>query len=94
MIDYSVNSPEDENKVNAFIWDLRDLLEKHNVSLEAVDCAGEGDKIAAMFTCYEDINNLVDTDYEIDWFCEIVDMWPQEYNLASSGKIVKVSTCN
>ena len=85
MIDYVVNRPEDENKVNAFIWDLRDLMEKHGVALEAMDAS-------AVFTCYEDINNLEETDFEVDWYCEIVDMWPTDYNLADNGKITKVNT--
>ena len=88
MIDYVVNRPEDENKVNAFIWDLRDLMEKHGVALEAMD---DG-KASAVFTCYEDINNLEESDFEVDWYCEIVDMWPMHYNLADNGKITKVNT--
>ena len=90
MIDYVVNRPEDENKVNAFIWDLRDLMEKHGVALEAMD-QGVGE-VYAVFTCYEDINNLEETDFEVDWYCEIVDMWPMHYNLADNRKITKVNT--
>ena len=90
MINYVVNRPEDESKVNAFIWDLRDLMEKHGVALEAMD-QGVGE-VYAVFTCYEDINNLEETDFEVDWFCEIVDMWPTDYNLADNGKIIKVNT--
>ena len=90
MIDYVVNRPEDESKVNAFIWDLRDLMARHGVSLEVMDYREEG--ATAVFTCYEDIENLEETDFQVDWFCEIVDMWPQHYSLADNGKIIKVNT--
>ena len=90
MINYCVNKPEDEQELNDFIWDLRELMEKHGVCLQAetTDFTDGSSLPVATFYAYEDIK---DPDFdEVLWFCEIHDMWPTEYDLADSGEIVQV----
>lgn len=71
----------DIDKINAFVKDLRDLLEKHNVWMDTTYGGMNTDDPVVTFTSEE---NLADPDSEVNWFVEIVDMWPQEYNLAKS----------
>jgi len=86
MINYCVNKPEDEMEVNEFIWELRDLMEKHGVCLKVEE--NLDDKQVVTFSAYQNIRNP-DFD-ECLWFCEITDMWPFEYELLDNGKIEKI----
>jgi hypothetical protein len=72
-------SQEKVDQINAFIKDLRDILEKHSVWMESVDCGLEVNHHVVTFTSQEDIN---DAGSDCNWFIEMVDMWPQESFLA------------
>jgi hypothetical protein len=86
MINYCVNKPEDEMKINEFIWELRDLMEKHGVFLKVEENLDNHQVVT--FTAYE---NIKDPDFnECLWFCEMIDMWPHEYDLLDNGEIVQV----
>ena len=69
----------DSEKINAFIRDLRDVMEKHNVWFDVMECGMNVDYPVLTFNCESDINDPENS--ETEWFCEMVDMWPQEYDL-------------
>ena len=68
-------------KINAFVKDLRDVLEKHNVWMDSGQCSLAVDGPVVTFTSEKDIT---DPEGEVDWLIEMVDMWPQDYCIAKS----------